>query len=125
VHKINRVHRNIKLDNFRVKGDKVYIIGFGSILRYQNASGFLLTEKNSSFIGSMPFASISMHNSEACSMRDDLESLGYCILGLMCHNKVYWFEKKELDHKYFIKAKEDFIFAKDVNPRVKSIQLYL
>ena len=33
--------------------------------------------------------------------------------------------KKELDHKYFIKAKEDFIYAHDVDPRVKGIQLYL
>ena len=58
-------------------------------------------------------------------MRDDLESLGYCILGLLSQNKVFWFEKKKLDHKYFIKAKEDFINAHDVNPRVKALQLYL
>ena len=43
---MSRVHRNIKLDSFRVKDDKVYIIGLGSILKYQNATGFLLTEKS-------------------------------------------------------------------------------
>jgi hypothetical protein len=42
---MNHVHRNIKLDSFRVKDEKVYIIGFGSILKYQDASGFLLSEK--------------------------------------------------------------------------------
>jgi serine/threonine protein kinase len=89
---MDHVHRNIKLENFRVKDEKVYIIGFGSILKYQNASGFLLSEKNSSFIGSMLFASISVHNWDTCSMRDDLESLGYCLLALLCQNKGYWFE---------------------------------
>jgi serine/threonine protein kinase len=89
---MSRIHRNIKLDNFRVKDDKVYIIGLGSILKYQNATGFLLTEKSSSFVGSMPFASISVHNCDTCSMRDDLESMGYCLLALLCQYKGYWFE---------------------------------
>lgn len=80
----NYIHRDIKLNNFRVKDEKVIIIGFGSILKYQDASGFLLSEDNSSFVGSMPFASISAHNCDKCSMRDDLESMGYCLLALIC-----------------------------------------
>jgi serine/threonine protein kinase len=79
--------------------DKVYIIDFGTILKYKDNNGFLLSEKGSSFVGTMLYASINVHNYDTCSMRDDLESLGYCLLGLLCQNKGYWFEKKELDHK--------------------------
>jgi serine/threonine protein kinase len=80
----NRIHRDIKPENFRVMDDKVFILGFGSIVKYQDASGFLLLEKNSSFFGSIHFASISVHNCETCSLRDDLESMGYCLLALLC-----------------------------------------
>jgi hypothetical protein len=73
----------------------------------------------------MPFASISVHNCDTCSMRDDLESMGYCLLALLCQKKGYWFDNQERDHKYYIKAKEDFINAKDVDPRVRGVQLYL
>jgi serine/threonine protein kinase len=105
--------------------DKVYIIDFGTILKYKDKGDFLLTEKGSYFVGTMLYASINCHNYVTCSMRDDLESLGYCLLGLMCQNKGYWFEKILLDHKFFIKAKEDFIYAHYVDPRVIGIQLYL
>ena len=94
-----RVHRDIKPDNFRIMQDKVYIIDFGTILKYKDNNGFLLSEKGSSFVGTMLYASINVHKYDTCSMRDDLESLGYCLLGLLCQNKGYWFEKKELDHK--------------------------
>ena len=84
VHSTSRVHRDIKPDNFRIMGDKVYIIDFGTILKYQDTTGFLLSEKGSSFIGTMLYASINIHNYDTCSIRDDLESLGYCLLGLFC-----------------------------------------
>ena len=88
----SRVHRDIKPDNFRIMNDKVFIIDFGTILKYQDPSGFLLSEKGSSFVGTMLYASINGHNYDTCSMRDDLESLGYCLLSLICQNKGYWFE---------------------------------
>ena len=42
VHMTNRIHREIKPENFRVIDDKVYIVGFGSIVKYQDSSGLLL-----------------------------------------------------------------------------------
>ena len=45
MHSTSRVHRDIKPDNFRIMDDKVYIIDFGTILKYQDATGFLLSER--------------------------------------------------------------------------------
>ena len=39
IHKTERVHRDIKLDNIRVHEGKVYITDFGCIYRVYNDNG--------------------------------------------------------------------------------------
>jgi tRNA A-37 threonylcarbamoyl transferase component Bud32 len=39
IHKTDRVHRDIKLDNIRVHGGKVYITDFGCIYKVYNDKG--------------------------------------------------------------------------------------
>ncbi len=36
IHKVGRIHRDIKSDNFRVHNNRIFIVDFGTILKYKD-----------------------------------------------------------------------------------------
>jgi len=59
------------------------------------------------------------------SLRDDLESLGYTILSILCDKKDFWFESVLNEHKYYAAEKKKFIEDKSIGSKYKPSQTYL
>jgi len=78
IHQHNVLHRDIKLDNFMVKDDKVYLIDFGFAYTVDNE-----IRNCENIIGSPKYISYFVHCGENYSYRDDLLSLGYVFLFLL------------------------------------------
>jgi serine/threonine protein kinase len=101
IHKTDRVHRDIKLDNIRVHGGKVYITDFGCIYKVYKDNGkqFHLPERGNGFSGTAKFASINAHEGKNLSFRDDLECLGYSMVALYTGENGYWYDFDPRDHR--------------------------
>lgn len=85
LHSKNYIHRYICPESFRVDNDKLYLVDFAYIQEYRDSNGkFLLSDVSSGAPQSLYFSSINCHNSLTSSLRDDIESLCYTILFLMC-----------------------------------------
>lgn len=86
LHTRHFVHRDIKPDNFAFgKGKKsknLYLIDLGLAKKYRSSTTYLHIPRKEgrSLIGTARYASINVHNGKEQSRRDDLESLGYCLL---------------------------------------------
>jgi len=126
VHSVGRIYRDVKPDNFRVDKDKVFIIDFGTILKYKNDEGkFIIEERFGGFIGSHRFCSMNAHSFKSLTLRDDLESLGYTALFLLLDSNKFWFASESLDHKYYLSEKKSFLDSTDLDPHFQPIQTYL
>ena len=80
------VHRDIKPDNFMVKSttlERIYLIDYGMTKKYANYNA------SHGFTGSLLFASINAHKQLPYARRDDLESIIYTTLFLLC-NTLSW-----------------------------------
>ncbi len=86
------VHRDIKLDNFRVDDQgQVRMIDFGIVAEYfdsQKRSHY--TQYETLFQGTPLTGSISALEGRNHSRRDDLESLAYTFMYLFDHQKIPW-----------------------------------
>lgn len=92
LHEMGKVHLDIKPDNFRVT--KNHIV---KLLDYGNAMDYFIDGKHKNFCvcnfqGSPFYASLNAHNEYSLSRRDDLESLGYCILNICFPQLIKWKE---------------------------------
>ena len=81
-HQLGFVHRDVKPSNFRVHNNKVYISDFGTKIEYANIS-----QSRSGFLGTPYYASISTHDSNNQSRKDDIESLAYAFLALILNDE--------------------------------------
>ena len=85
IHKRLLIHRDIKPDNFlfglesSVPQAPIHLIDFGFCTKYRN---HFTPTKTSNIIGTPKFASISAHEFNELSRRDDLESVGYILIYL-------------------------------------------
>ena len=107
IHEKGYIHRDIKPSNFCLHIDeekrilsnykkniyfnqelKVYLIDFGLVKNTKNEDliNFENTKKNTGFVGTLTYASLSAHNKEELGKKDDLWSFFFMILDLMDEN---------------------------------------
>lgn len=84
LHHRNYVHRDIKPDNFvfDMEESRLYLIDYGLAKEFRNPTTFrhreLRTDK--SLTGTARYASLRTHQGYEQSRRDDLESVGFCMI---------------------------------------------
>jgi serine/threonine protein kinase len=127
MHTVYRLHRDIKTENMRSDGNKVYLTDFGTILRCNDENGQFnqVDRVTGYFAGSHIFLSLNGHYLRSISFRDDLESLGYTLLVLLAGPESFWYSSKSKDHRYYITEKKNFIDSQTIDPRLKVIQKLL
>uniref|UniRef100_A0A914C8S4 non-specific serine/threonine protein kinase n=1 Tax=Acrobeloides nanus TaxID=290746 RepID=A0A914C8S4_9BILA len=86
LHVKNFIHRDIKPDNFLIgsgaRSHTVYIIDFGLAKKYRDSKTHMHIpfKDRKNLTGTARYASINAHRGIEQSRRDDLESLGYCLI---------------------------------------------
>lgn len=84
IHKKFVVHRDIKPQNFMIKGGEIYLIDFGLATFYMGENGHHLPDtQNKHIIGSPLFVSLRIHEGHRYSRRDDLISMAYVYLWML------------------------------------------
>ena len=93
LHKLNLIHNDIKLENFLI-GDKdpgtVYLIDFGLVQPYMEEGKHIKKVQTKRFTGNFLFASINSCRGFNKSRRDDMESLMYLAVYMLCGNRLPW-----------------------------------
>jgi serine/threonine protein kinase len=96
IHREFVVHRDIKPQNFMIKGEDLYLIDFGLSTFFIDANGEHVKDAISeNMIGTPRFASIHVHNGHTYTRRDDLISIGYLYVWLMNGGKCPWEPTRE------------------------------
>ena len=86
IHKKYHVHRDLKPDNFMTgyyKSDnKIYLIDFGLSKKYFSSSKnmHIKLKFGKNLVGTARYCSRNAHRGYELSRRDDIESLGYCLI---------------------------------------------
>ena len=87
IHQANYLHRDIKPRNLVTtqSGRGYRLIDYGLAKKYRDAQGnHIPLCENKPFVGTPRFASIAKHFGYESSRKDDMESLGYTLLYLIC-----------------------------------------
>ena len=84
LHKCGFIHRDVKPENFRVKGNKVFLIDFGLCAEYMKEGKHIDFANGIPMKGTPYTASIFSHQSQQVSRRDDLISLMYSLMRVGC-----------------------------------------
>ena len=89
IHDKGYIHRDIKPANFLMgigsKSNTVHLIDFGLSARYLDSHGVHIRGNNwQEFVGTPIFASVNSMSDDCVSRRDDMQSLGYVFIYLMC-----------------------------------------
>ena len=86
IHKKYHIHRDLKPDNFLTGyykiDSKIYLIDFGLSKKYYSTSKqkHIKFKKGYNLIGTARYCSRNAHKGYELSRRDDIESLGYCLI---------------------------------------------
>lgn len=90
VHSYFVIHRDIKPQNFMLKGRELFIIDFGLATYYMDQYGEHISGcSHTTIVGSPKYASYFVHAGYVCSRRDDLISLGYMYIYFYCGNLIW------------------------------------
>ena len=125
LHEKCLLHRDIKPSNFLFglgpQTNKLYLVDFGFVKRYNYSGKHIVEKKIHNLIGSPNFVSLNIHSLIEPSRRDDLESAVYVIIYMLC-GTLDWFDtplqemtvlKQQLTNKYglpfFIKHMLEYI----------------
>ena len=92
IHARHYIHRDIKPDHFMTGvDDHIYLIDFGLAQNFRDPTTHVhipLTTGNN-LVGTIRYTSINSHMGLQQSRRDDLESLAYTVMHLLCR-KLPW-----------------------------------
>jgi len=85
IHKNFVVHRDIKPQNFMIKDSELFLIDFGLATFYVDETGEHIDESShESILGTPKYISPNIHAGITPSRRDDLISIGYIYIFLVC-----------------------------------------
>lgn len=91
LHGIGTLHRDVKPSNFLMKNNRVYITDFGTCIDWKNSeTGEHIRQQSTQFKGTLNFAGIRAHNRTNQGRRDDIESIGYCMLFMLSDGQYGW-----------------------------------
>jgi serine/threonine protein kinase len=103
IHKLFVLHRDIKPQNFMIKGSELFLIDFGLSTFYIDENGEHKSEcSQKNIIGTPKYISFNIHFGNLPSRRDDLISLGYIYIYLYCR-ELPWdnIQTNEIDNKIY------------------------
>jgi casein kinase 1 len=97
IHKLYILHRDIKPQNFMLKGGELFIIDFGfSAFYVDESSNHVPIKTIDNIIGTPKYVSYFVHDGALPSRRDDLISLGYIYMFLL-NRELPWDALKKPD----------------------------
>ena len=122
LHSIGLIHQDVKPDNFRIQDKKVLILDFGLVSSYLTDGVHKGLEQHG-FQGTPHFGSISGLKKFTLSRRDDIESLGYCIMFLIERHTIPWINAQDMSQ--ILTLKEEFLASESVPIYFKGIQAFI
>jgi serine/threonine protein kinase len=124
IHEQYVLHRDIKIDNFMILENEVFIIDFGMAIFYIDENHKHIPNKTREYITGTPkYISINVHKGNEPSRRDDLISIGYLYL-LLYYGNLPWnnipTDLKETGHNNIHILNEKNVYIKEKKENIMS-----